>query len=199
MYLDIILLLLGTGDSTLRINSSLCHYIHNYFSHHLLQRHCYHCHDAGIELTSPPISHYLVECLYPELILICATLVFSLGLSHARRVAQIFWERGWKYLKLVYLCLCWCSPVWYWPTWQRSTITWDTNTEHRVLFYERDDLTPFACFSGLPSPHLCGSCVEGVEVSSVLGLQAFGCETVDAPRGWWWLCQWLCWWWWCDD
>jgi len=88
--LDIILLLLGTGDST------------------------------------------LVKCLYPELILICATLVFGLGLSHARRVAKIFC-----------LILAHLAEVDY---------------------------------------NLCGSCVEGVEVSSVLGLQAFGCETVDTPE-----------------
>ena len=99
MYLDIILLLLGTGDSTLRMNSLMYHYIHNYLSHHLLQRHCYHCHWHD--------HHHLVKCLYPELILICATLVFCLGLSHARRVAQIFWERGWKYFEIsFYLCLC---------------------------------------------------------------------------------------------
>ena len=88
-------------------------------------------------------------------------------------------------LKLVFtcvcvcICLCWCSPVWYWPTWQRSTITWDTNTEHRVLFYKRDYLTPFACFPWLPpfSPvwFLCRGCWSRL-CARPPGIQLWNCR-----------------------
>ena len=151
--------------------------------------------------------HHLVECLYPELVLICATLVFGLGLSHARRVAQIFWERGWKYFGIsFYLCLYLSLSLYLSLLMFTCLILAHLAEVHYNLghkhwtyssFLQKRWFNALCMFSGLPSSHLCGSCVEGVEVSSVLGLQAFGCETVDAPRGWW---KWLCWWWWwCDD
>ena len=74
---------------------------------------------------------------------------------------------------------CIILPVWYWPTWQRSTITWDEILNSTIFF----------SFSSLPEQpikisfhHLCCSGIESVEVSSVLRLQAFRCETVDAPE-----------------